>query len=145
MANRKKLTEKQKAKKALDKAYESYKTQYKKAKTIYNRNLTKKLSKKNFEEAYKDYKNSGFKHPIQRMLKDQRVLTDRQSTVYERNLRRNIRKWEKQDDLSDVQQEIIKKAKNIGMKDYFLKANAEAAALLTYINSVDAWEIAVGS
>lgn len=142
---RKKLTEKQKARKALDKAYERYKTQYKKAKAIYNRNLMPMLNKTNFKEAYQDYKAAGVYHPIRSMVKDQRVLTDTQARVYEKNLRRNIKKWEKEDNISDIQKKIIEKAKNIKMKDYFLKSGAEAAAVLNIINEYDAWDIAVGS
>lgn len=142
---RKKLTKKQKEKKALDKAYERYKEQYKKAKAIYNRNLTPMRNKNDFKAAYRDYIDDGYYHPIRAMVKDQRVLTDTQARVYERNLRRNIKKWEKEDNISDIQKKIIEKAKNIKMKDYFLKSGAEAAEILNIINEYDAWEIAIGS
>ena len=101
----KKLTKKEKE----QRLYDYYKKQHDKFKTKYGYNLTRKLSKKDFLEAYKDYKEAGSYQVVSDIIRDQRDVTEKQASTWAKNLKRNVKKWKKlaPDELTELQSELI--------------------------------------
>ena len=138
-----KLTKKEKE----QRLYNYYKQQHNKFKKKYGYNLTRKLSKKDFLEAYKDYKEAGSYQVVSDIVRDQRDITEKQAAIWAKNLRRNVKEWRKKspNELTDLQNELIKLVPDKMDRNFFWKQNKKARDILALINSEDAWEEAVGS
>ena len=139
----KKLTKKEKE----QRLYNYYKRQHDKFKKKYGYNLTRKLSKKDFLEAYKDYKEAGSYQIISDIIRDQRYVTEKQAAAWAKNLRRNVKQWKKlaPDELTELQSELIYMTPEKINKNFFWKQDKRARDILNLINSEDAWDEAVGS
>ena len=145
---RKKLTEKQKTKRAFDKAYDAYTKAYDRYKLKYGGNIAPKLGKRMYKEILQDYKDAGFYHPNVAIVRDQIILTKTQAKVYSKNLQRNVREWQHEDpsNLSQTQKVLIDKLKNKKLtSDFFYEQNKFATNIVNIINATDAWDVAVGS
>lgn len=138
-----KLTKKEKE----QRLYDYYKKQHDKFKKKYGYNLTRKLSKKDFLEAYNEYKEAGSYQVVSDIVRDQRDITEKQAATWAKNLKRNIKEWKKlePDELTDLQSELIYMTPEKINKDFFWKQDKTARDILALINSEDAWEEAVGS
>ena len=138
---RRKLSAEQKA---ANKQYKHYVDMYRQKRAMYGANLNTMLNKKDFLEAYKDYKSAGSYHTTSDIIRDQLEITRKQSKVYAKNL------WQKDPSkLTEEQKRIIKLSKRIDLSDpdaFFKQQNKRnASRLLAYINNLDYWEEAVGS
>ena len=144
---RRKLSAEQKA---ANKQYKHYVDMYRQKRALYGANLNTILNKRDFLEAYKDYKAAGSYHTTSDIIRDQLEITRKQSKAYAKNLKENIMRWQKDPSkLTEEQKRIIKLSKRIDLSDpdaFFKQQNKRnASRLLAYINNLDYWEEAVGS
>lgn len=130
-----------------ERLYKKYKESYAKYKAIYKYNMGPMLSKKNFLEAYKDYKEAGSYHPITNIVKDQRETSAKQAQVWAQNLKKKVKEWKKlePDELTDLQSELIYMTPAKMDKNFFMKQDKQAKEILDLIASQDAWDETVGS
>lgn len=147
---RKKMSDKERAKKEFEKAYAQYEKTYQRYKKKYKSNLEPKMGKRLFSSVYNDYKETGMYHPILTMVKDQVGITEKQSKIWAKNLKRNIKEWETKDPstLTTIEKQIMEAGKKYFSKmnkDFFFKGERGSALLYNLITMADAWDLAVGS